>query len=134
MKKQILAMTAAAVAMSPGAVIAQRYHGDWGRVRGYDYNNPEPGYSPYYADRYYRAGHYQERVLGPGDRIYRGRDGRYYCRRSDGSTGLIVGAAIGGLLGNQLRVGGSRTLGTILGGAAGAALGSSVDRHQIRCR
>lgn len=134
MKKFILAATVASVAMTPGASLAQRYHGDWGRVRTYDYNRPEPGYSPYYADRYYRSGNYQERALSRGDRIYRGHDGRYYCRRNDGSTGLIIGAAAGGLLGNQLRIGGSSTLGTIIGGAAGAALGSSVDRNRLRCR
>jgi hypothetical protein len=132
MKKLILAMTAASVAVTPGAAMAQRYHGDWGRVRTYDYNSYEPGYNTYYADRYYRPG--PTYVMTRGDRIYRGRDGRFYCRRHDGSTGLVVGAAIGAVVGNSLRVGGSRTLGTILGGAAGAALGSSVDRHRLRCR
>ncbi|HZU51951.1 MAG TPA: glycine zipper 2TM domain-containing protein [Sphingomicrobium sp.] len=132
MKKLILAMSAASVAIMPGAAMAQRYNGDWNRVRAYDYNNPEPGHSPYYADRYYRPG--PEYVMSRGDRIYRGRDGRFYCRRRDGSTGLVVGAAIGAVVGNSLRLGGSSTLGTILGGAAGAALGSSVDSHRLRCR
>ena len=36
------------------------------------------------------------------DRVYRGNDGRYYCRRSDGTTGLLIGAGVGGLLGNTI--------------------------------
>ena len=75
---------------------------------GYDYNRPDPNYGGYEADRYYRAdGHrYQERRMSQDDRLYRGRDGRYYCRRSDGSTGLIVGAIAGGVLGNIIAPGG----------------------------
>lgn len=90
---------------------------------------------PYYADSYYRDGPgYSERALRRNDRVYRGRDGRYYCRRNDGTTGLIVGGAAGGLLGNIIAPGGSKTLGTILGAAGGAAIGNSVDRDQVRCR
>ncbi|SDA21929.1 glycine zipper 2TM domain-containing protein [Sphingomonas sp. NFR15] len=108
---------------------------DWRRFRGYDYNRPEPGQRFYYADRYYRDGsYYQPRRLGRYDRIYRGSNGRYYCRRSDGTTGLIVGGIAGGLLGNALSNGRSSTLGTLLGVAGGAALGTSIDRGQVVCR
>ena len=65
---------------------------------------------------------------------WRGRDGRTYCRKSNGTTGLIVGGVAGGLLGNALSDGRNATLGTLLGAAAGAALGSSVDRGEVRCR
>lgn len=97
------------------------------------------GGRPYYADQYYRDGpSYQERRLGRGDRIYRGRDDRYYCRRNDGTTGLIVGGVGGGVLGNIIAPGGSKTLGTILGAAGGALIGNAVERDQnrgeIRCR
>ena len=68
------------------------------------------------------------------DRVYRGQDGRYYCRRSDGTTGLIVGGVAGGLLGNLIAPGGSEVLGTVLGAAAGAAVGSAADRNEVRCR
>lgn len=96
----------------------------------------DEGYGrPYYADNYYRDGpNYSERVLTNRDRVYRGRDGRYYCRRNDGTTGLIAGGAAGGLLGNIIAPGGSKTLGTILGAVGGAAIGTSVDRDQVRCR
>lgn len=102
----------------------------------YDYNRPDPAYGGYYADRYYRndSRRYQERRLSREDRVYRGENGRYYCRRSDGTTGLIVGGIAGGLLGNLIAPGGSEVLGTVLGAAAGAAVGSSVDRNEVRCR
>ena len=137
MKKFLMALTAAAtvlpaVTASPAAAQDWRRTHDWNQARSYDYNNPEPGYSTYYPDRYYRPGPVY--VMGRNDRIYRGHDGRYYCRRSNGTTGLIVGGAIGAVVGNSVRLGGSSTLGTILGGAAGAALGSSVDRGRMRCR
>jgi len=89
----------------------------------------------YYADRYYRDGpNYSERVLGPNDRIYVGNDGRYYCRRPDGTTGLIVGGIAGGALGGVIAPGGSSTLGAILGAAGGALAGRAIERDQVRCR
>ena len=69
-----------------------------------------------------------------GVRYWRGNDGRYYCRRSNGTTGLIVGAAGGALLGRAVDTHGERTTGTVLGAAAGALLGRSVDRNNVRCR
>lgn len=77
---------------------------------------------------------YRERRLYRGDYIWHGRDGRYYCRRSDGTTGLIVGAAVGGMVGRSLDDGRDRTLGTVLGMVGGGLLGRSVDRGDLRCR
>lgn len=109
--------------------------GGYSRYGEYDWNRPDPSYGGYYADRYYREGrNYRERQLSRDDRVYRGRDGRYYCRRSDGTTGLIVGGVAGGLLGNLIAPGGSELLGTVLGAAAGGAIGASVDKNQVRCR
>ncbi|WP_066719833.1 glycine zipper 2TM domain-containing protein [Sphingomonas pituitosa] len=106
-----------------------------GGYRNYDYNRPDPAYNGYYADRYYREDQRaRERRLSRNDRVYRGQDGRYYCRRNDGTTGLIVGGVAGGLLGNLIAPGGSQTLGTLLGAAAGAAAGRSVDRNNVTCK
>jgi outer membrane lipoprotein SlyB len=103
--------------------------------RQYDYNRPDPSYNGYDASRYYRESAGQrERRLSYRDRVYRGQDGRYYCRRSDGSTGLIVGAIVGGVLGNQIAPGGSELLGTVLGAGAGALAGRAIDRGEARCR
>jgi type II secretory pathway pseudopilin PulG len=94
----------------------------------------EGNYDP---SRYYRGGSgYQERVLTSEDRIYRGSDNQYYCKRNDGTTGLIVGAVGGGVLGNVIAGGHSRGVGTILGAIAGGVVGKSVDQNntQVRCR
>ena len=67
---------------------------------------------------------------------WQGRDGRIYCRRSNGTTGLIVGGAGGALVGRALDGGRSRTAGTVLGAAVGALLGREVQRGRSarRCR
>jgi uncharacterized protein YcfJ len=103
--------------------------------RQYDYNRPDPAYGGYDAGRYYRDdARYRERQMNRNDRVYRGNDGRYYCRRNDGTTGLIIGAIAGGVLGNVIAPGDSKTLGTILGAGGGAVLGRSIGRRDARCR
>ena len=52
--------------------------------------------------RSYQNGNYRERRLGRNDRIYRGQDGRAYCKRNDGTTGLVIGALGGGALANLI--------------------------------
>jgi len=108
----------------------------WRDYNRYDWDRTDPRYGNRYdASRYYRDGrYYRERPLSRNDRIYRGSNGRYYCRRDDGTTGLIVGGVAGGLLGNVIASGGSQTLGTILGAGAGALLGREVDRGGVKCR
>lgn len=104
--------------------------------RKYDYRHFEPGQRRYDAARYYRHDdrRYKARRLGRNDRIYRGSDDRYYCRRSDGTTGLIVGGIAGGVLGNVITPGDSKALGTLLGAGAGALIGRSIDRNNVTCR
>ncbi len=110
-------------------------YADAGGYSAYDYDRPDPSYGGYEADRYYRDDpRYQPRRLSRNDRVYAGRDGRYYCRRSDGTTGLIVGGLAGGVLGTAISPGGSGLLGALLGGAAGAAAGEAVDRNNVTCR
>ncbi|KQS02953.1 hypothetical protein ASG11_00560 [Sphingomonas sp. Leaf357] len=106
---------------------------------GYDNGGYRRADDDYYDPRTdYRSGNYQERVLSADERVYRGTDGKYYCKRNDGTTGLIVGAAGGALLGNVIDGGRSRIVGTLLGGAAGALAGKAIDQgstsNQIRCR
>ena len=83
----------------------------------------------------YRDDHrrHARRVVRYDEVVYRGDDGRYYCHRSDGTTGLIVGAVAGGVIGNQLARGKSAALGTILGAGAGALLGQAIDRDRVYC-
>jgi uncharacterized protein YcfJ len=65
-----------------------------------------------------------------------GKDGRRYCRRSDGTTGLIVGGVAGVLVGRSIDTRGDRTLGTLAGAAAGALAGREIERStsKRRCR
>jgi hypothetical protein len=105
-----------------------------GYPEGSYYERDENGYDP---SRYYRAEpNAPQRVLAPEDRVYAGTDGRYYCKRNDGTTGLIVGGAAGGILGNVIDGGHSRIVGTLLGGAAGALAGKAVDQNnqQVVCK
>lgn len=117
--------------------------GDWGyydrgyanRYGNYDWNRPDPRDNGYYADRYYRNdSRYRERRLSNDDRVYRGRDDRYYCRRSDGTTGLIVGGLAGGALGAAVTRGSSQPLGVIIGAIGGGAAGAAIDSNNVRCR
>ena len=87
-------------------------------------------------ENYDRGGDYQRNYnrTDNGIAYWRGDDGRYYCRRSNGTTGLLVGAALGALLGRSVDRYGDRSTGTILGAAAGALLGREVERGQTRCR
>jgi hypothetical protein len=111
----------------------------WGRG-GRPANDPtwhrdgwnRPGW---HAENFYvNDGRYRPRYLGANDQIWRGYDNRYYCRRSDGTTGLIIGGLAGGTLGNVLAPGGSKVLGSIIGGTLGAVVGSSIDRNRVVCR
>ncbi|WP_312846595.1 glycine zipper 2TM domain-containing protein [Sphingopyxis sp. PET50] len=66
--------------------------------------------------------------------MWRGNDGRYYCKKDNGTTGLLIGAAVGGLAGHEIAGDGDKLLGTIIGGGAGALLGREIDRDKYRCR
>lgn len=124
----------------------KKRHKHWKRGRGhghghnahrgrYDdrrYVQPRRGYNqsrPYYMN--YDRGWGQP--VRRDTRVWRGNDNRYYCRKDDGTTGLLVGAGVGALLGHEVAGRGDRTLGAILGGAAGALLGRSIDRSSTRC-
>jgi hypothetical protein len=129
----ITALASLALPMAPGFADPPYGH-DRGRHKGWDKPgkwDKESG-DRWYPERHYRRG--REWRLGRGDRIYRGYDGRYYCRRSNGTTGLVVGALAGGVLGNVLANGRSETLGTLLGAGGGALLGRAIDRDNVRCR
>ena len=66
--------------------------------RQYDHNRPDLPYGGYDAGRYCCDNtRYRQRQMWRNDRAYRANDGRYYCRRIDGKTGLILGAIAGGI-------------------------------------
>ena len=86
----------------------------------------------------YRHNQYRDGYYG---REYRGDDGYYRQRKcSNGTTGAIVGAIAGGLLGRVIDRGGDRSTGTILGAGGGALAGRAIERdgaktaeYQGRC-
>lgn len=90
----------------------------------------------HHASRVYDSnGRYREpRRVRHGDKVWQGRDGRYYCKRDNGTTGLIIGAAGGALVGRVIDTDGDRTVGTLVGAVAGGLLGREIDRGEARCR
>jgi hypothetical protein len=112
------------------------------RSSGRHYSNGyyEQSYRPntYYgrgsSDAYYRNGYYRN-----GGRYYRNGSSGYgygYDHRchDSGTTGTILGAVAGGLLGREIDRSDSRyghdsgTTGLIIGGALGALAGRAIDR------
>jgi hypothetical protein len=86
-------------------------------------NDRREDYNRYYA----QDGSYS----GP---TWRGNDGRTYCRKRDGTTGLVVGAVAGALVGRAIDRRGDRTTGTVVGGVAGALIGREIERSSgSRC-
>lgn len=121
---------AAADFHTPGYHAAPSEDG-WNRNRRDRYRDRYDRYDRY--DRgYYNQGSYGEPVYRD-TRVWRGEDGRTYCRKKNGTTGLIIGGAAGALLGREVDRGRDRTLGTILGAAAGALIGKELD-NGVRCR
>lgn len=125
MKKTIFAAALAAIAIPAAPALADPPR-----------HAPAHGYYKVKQDRLYdsRGRYIEPRRISRNDQVWRGRDGRYYCKRSNGTTGLIIGAAGGALLGRAIDTRGDRALGTVLGAAGGALLGREIERSGGRCR
>ncbi len=80
-----------------------------------------------------RGFYIEPRRLDRDDRIWRDGD-RYYCRRDNGTTGLVIGAGVGALVGRAIDTRGDRSAGTLLGAIGGGLLGREIDRGELRCR
>lgn len=113
MRKLIIGAALAAVAAPTAPVFARPPH--WAPAHGHRAKEHQ------YRGQYYS---------GP---VWEGRGGRVHCRRSNGTTGLIIGAGAGALLGRAIDTRGERTTGTVLGAAAGALLGREAT-SKVRCR
>jgi len=107
---------------------------DWQTFADYDFDRLESGQSKYYANRYYRdRRYYQPRALGAADRIYRGSNDYYYCRRPDGTTGPISGLSGSGL-DRILGRGESELLATLVNTTGSTALVRAIDAGKLVCR
>ena len=115
------AVAVSALTAMPAAAEAQSRYG---------YHAPAYGYAQYdrrYDTRRYDARRYDRRY---DTRRYDRRYDNYYGRRCDsGTTGTILGAVVGGLLGREVAGRGDRTTGAIIGGAVGALGGRAIDRN-----
>ena len=69
---------------------------------------------------------------GPPPEAYDREDGGS-CRRSDGTTGAIVGGGAGALVGRGIDRHGERGTGTIIGAVLGALIGHAVEQGSA-CR
>ncbi|WIW90374.1 glycine zipper 2TM domain-containing protein (plasmid) [Sphingobium sp. V4] len=74
---------------------------------------------------WYRGGEHARYVDYRGYRDDRG----YRCRKSGGTTGLLLGGVAGALLGRAIDTRGDRAPGTIIGAGAGALAGRAIDRN-----
>jgi hypothetical protein len=142
MVRKMITVAALAASFVTGAVptVAMahpRYDDSWGQQRDGDqggdrgwyrrHRDDGRGYEPqgYYDRGYYAQAGYRDE--------YRARpDYGYRCHR-DGTTGAIIGALAGGLLGHGLAGHGDRAFGTILGGGAGAVAGRAIERSGNSC-
>ena len=100
------------------------------RDHDHDRYRGDPRYNQGYGQRAYAEPVYNNTP------VWRGNDGRYYCKKKNGTTGLIIGGAAGALIGRSIAGRGDNTLGTIIGAAGGALLGREVARNSgsRRCR
>ena len=90
--------------------------------------------SDFYKKRKDRRYYANDQRVNRNTRVWRGEDGRYRCKKDNGTTGLLIGGAVGGLAGHEIAGGGDKLLGTIIGAGAGALIGREVDRDKYRCR
>jgi len=130
----LAAATAGLTTVTPASaepVFASQFHAPGEQ----SYNHSRERYSREDRRRGYRTDYrYRGEPVYRDTRTWRGRDGRYYCRKQDGTAGLLIGGAAGALLGREVDGGRDRTVGTLLGAVGGALLGREIDRGGSRCR
>ena len=126
-RKSMLVMSAISMVAVPAVADAQHYNR---YVNGYGYE--QQGYYPQQG-YYSQQGYYPQQAYGYDNRYYGRRHG-YRNHRCSGTTGTIVGAGAGALLGRSIGRGSgyyhrnSGTTGTILGAALGALVGREVGK------
>lgn len=90
-----------------------------------------------YGSGYYGNSYYQNSYPGNEERYYRSRSHYGQRRCGSGTTGTIVGGAVGALVGREIGRSGNEyrdryrsggTTGAIVGGAAGALAGRAIDQ------
>ena len=141
-----LAVAAGLTALSPAtAAFAQRYdsygdaRGSYDARRDYDAQYGPGAYDRYQSERRdydarYGDGAYDRYYGAQSDRTY--REERRDCHREKSGNavaGGLLGGIAGAVIGSNVARGGGRTGGAIIGGVGGAALGSSIAKGQAHC-
>jgi uncharacterized protein YcfJ len=89
-----------------------------------------PIYDRYASQGYERQECWNERTNDYDDGYYRDANGRLYRNgRDSNANGTLIGALIGGALGNQAGKGDGRKAATIGGAVIGGAIGNNIDRN-----
>lgn len=157
-----LAVAATLAAVTPAAALAQydgRYYDQDQARRDYDAQYGRGAYDRYYSDhdrarRNYDSEHDRARRdydarYGEGayDRYYGAQAAQTYredpyradrraCREhrnGNAVAGGLLGGIAGAVIGSNVARGGGRTGGAIIGGVGGAALGSSIAKNSTHC-
>ncbi len=137
-----LAMAATVMIAAPAAAVAQTYYSQ--------YDADQARYQQQRADYEAARRDYDARYgNGAYDRYYGGPD-RYYgasadqaerreerqCHReksNNAAAGTILGGIAGAVIGSNVAKGGGRTGGAIIGGVGGAALGNTIAKNSTNC-
>ncbi|HEV2595174.1 MAG TPA: glycine zipper 2TM domain-containing protein [Sphingomicrobium sp.] len=135
LKKSMLAVSALSMLVVPATAEAHHYRGYNGYGQAYDGYGGQGyyGQQAYYGQQGYYAqqGYYPQQAYGYQNAYYGGGYRRHRC---SGTTGTIVGAGAGALLGRSIGRGSgyyhrnSGTTGTIIGAALGALVGHEVGK------
>ncbi len=129
-RRSMLVLSAVSMVGVPAAAEARHHHGYY-NGDGYDYQQQQQGYYQQ-PQGYYQQG-YPQQAYGYDNRYY-GRTDGYREHRCSGTTGTIVGAGAGALIGRSLGRGSgyyhqnSGTTGAIVGAALGALVGRHVEK------
>jgi uncharacterized protein YcfJ len=135
MKRLAVTALATALVAASGSALAYDRDNGYDRYDGYD-NDYRAGYSADYRNDGPRYDTAQVIRVDPIIDRYR-TDSREHCwyeqsgyrGRDDGSGGAVLGAIVGGALGNQVGKGDGRTAATIAGAVIGGSIGYNVDRN-----
>ncbi len=138
LKLRQIAIACAAVTFagaSAGFAAAQPY-GDDNR-NGYDQRQDQQQYNQAQYDEQRRSydGQYGD---GAYDRYQHDQDraARHECHREkngSAAAGAVLGGIAGAVIGSNVAHGGGRTGGAVIGGVGGAAVGSSIARGETKC-
>ena len=145
MKRIPVTLLALAVASAAGVAFAAQDYGSRYDNNGYPNNgyatqprsdvatvvSAQPIYDQYSSQGYQRQECWNEQTNGYDNGYYRNSQGQLYRGGSTDSNanGTLIGALIGGALGNQVGKGDGKTAATIGGAVIGGAIGNNVDRN-----